>query len=222
MKESLETIRDLKSLGKLGNTGNATEIQLASIHAFTKNGNFLNVPMRYQPLWFGEYNTRAKMHILAGMDELRKVPSRKFIGTVVSGKAYSRTDFEKMFVNGMGKEHPMAGFLSASRLESVADGFIPKTLEWAGSGEKVGVIRRIQTENGVYIDDISDWGKNLGPANHPDADVRIQVQEEVLMNEGFHLQTANPVPVMQNGVQKVVDGIPYYYVDFVELMKPLK
>ncbi len=42
------------------------------------------------------------------------------------------------------------------------------------------------------------------------------------MREGYFKQTSNPIPVMENGDQKVVNGMSYYYVDFEELVKPLK
>ncbi|WP_407268529.1 hypothetical protein [Tenacibaculum maritimum] len=41
------------------------------------------------------------------------------------------------------------------------------------------------------------------------------------MNEGYFKQVSEPIKAMQNGVQKTIDGIPVYYVDFVELVKPL-
>ncbi|MFL0094390.1 hypothetical protein [Tenacibaculum maritimum] len=41
------------------------------------------------------------------------------------------------------------------------------------------------------------------------------------MNEGDFKQVSEPIKAMQNGVQKTIDGIPVYYVDFVELVKPL-
>ncbi len=73
----------------------------------------------------------------------------------------------------------------------------------------------------MHIDDLSDWGKNLGAKNHPDFPPAVQVQDEVLLNEGYFLQTGNPIPVMDGGVQKIIDGMPVYYVDFVEQVKPL-
>lgn len=48
------------------------------------------------------------------------------------------------------------------------------------------------------------------------------IQEEVLMDEGMFKQISEPTPYMENGRHKVEDGIPYYYVDFEELVKPIK
>jgi hypothetical protein len=166
MKNSLETIKALK--GKLDMpTGNATDIQLASIHAFTASGDFINVPMRYRPSWFGEYNQRALEHIKEGLNELKKVQGRKIINErVYSGKTYSLENFQREFVGGMGKEVAFTGFVSSSKNQSVAEGFIDLTKKWAGNGDKVAVIRRITSKEGVYVDDLSDWGKNLGPTRH--------------------------------------------------------
>ncbi|OOV17646.1 hypothetical protein BXU10_16415 [Flavobacterium sp. LM4] len=49
-------------------------------------------------------------------------------------------------------------------------------IDW--NGYEVG---RLRTD-GVYIDDISDWGKNLGKTNHLTAIPAVQIQEEVLLN----------------------------------------
>jgi hypothetical protein len=110
--------------------------------------------------------------------------------------------------------------MSTSKLESVAEGFIELTKKWAsGSDEKVAVIQRIVSKNGVYIDDISDWGKNLGKTNHPTVNIKIQVQEEVLLNSQKLKQVSEPIPVMmENGIQKTIDGMKVYYIDFVEIL----
>lgn len=73
-------------------------------------------------------------------------------------------------------------------------------------------------KNGVYIDDISDWGKNLGKANHPLADPRVKIQEEVLLNTQKLKQISESIPVMENGIQKSIEGIKVYYVDFIEVL----
>lgn len=218
IENSLSTIRQLRNGNKLLPIGEATEIQLASIHAYTVNGNFINVPYRYKPEWFGEYNTRAVKHINEGLNELRKLDSRLYQGRVFSGKTFSVSDFESKFVGGIDKIHTYPGYMSTSKLESVAEGFIDLTKQWATSGgEKVAVIQRVVSKNGVYIDDISDWGKNLGKTNHADAAPAIQIQEEVLLNSEKLKQISEPIPIMENGAQKTVGGLKAYYVDFIEL-----
>ncbi|MDH4472527.1 MAG: fibronectin type III domain-containing protein [Fluviicola sp.] len=221
MENALTTLRNELN-GNLLPTGNATEIQLASIHAFTVNGDFVNIPMRYNPTWFGEYNTRALNHIKSGLNELRNVPQRKVVNEIVySGKMYSAEDFNALFVGKIGVEIPFSGFVSSSKLESVALGFTKLSEQWAGSGSKIGVIRKITTANGVYIDDLSDWGVNLGQTRHSDKPLAIQIQQEVVMDAGYFRQVSEPIPIIVNGEQLEIEGVPYYYVNFIELLKPL-
>ncbi len=52
--------------------------------------------------------------------------------------------------------------------------------------------------------------------NHSSANIKIQVQEEVLLNSGNLKQVSEPIPIMENGLQKTVDGMKFYYVDFIE------
>lgn len=73
----------------------------------------------------------------------------------------------------------------------------------------------------MYIGNLSDCGKNLGRTNHSNADLSIQVQEEVLMNPGLFKQTSDPIKVIENGTHKTIDGYKTYYIDFEELVKPL-
>ncbi|WP_374175261.1 fibronectin type III domain-containing protein [Flavobacterium tructae] len=221
MENSLNTIHELKSAGKVANVGSATEIELASINAYTVNGNFINQPFRYEPSWFGEYNTRAIRHINEGLNQLRKVPGRLVKNVeVFSGKTFSKADFESKFVGKINTMHPYRGYMSTSKLESVAEGFIDLTKQWAsGSGEKIAVIQRVTPKSGVYVDDISDWGKNLGKTSHPEPEfIKVQVQEEVLLNSEKLKQISEPIPVIENGVHKTIDGMKAYYVDFIEIL----
>ena len=146
--------------------------------------------------------------------------SRKVVNErVYSGKTFTKADFDSKFVGKMNAEHPYNGYMSTSKLESVAEGFIELTKKWAaGSGEKIAVIQRVVSKNGVYIDDISDWGKNLGRSNHSEAISKVQIQEEVLLNSQKLKQVSEPIPVMENGVQKTIDGVKVYYIDFVEIL----
>jgi len=59
--------------------------------------------------------------------------------------------------------------VSSSLKKEVAEGFIELSAKNVKPGEKVAIIRKIETIEGVYIDDLSDWGKNLGPIRHSDA-----------------------------------------------------
>jgi hypothetical protein len=153
------------------------------------------------------------------LNELRKVDGRLFRGKVYSGKTFSKADFDSKFVGKMNTDHPYNGYMSTSKVESVAEGFIELTKKWAtGSGEKIAVIQRVTSKNGVYIDDISDWGKNLGKTNHSDAIPKVQIQEEVLLNSQKLKQLSEPIPVMENGVHKTIDGMKVYYIDFIEIL----
>lgn len=54
---------------------------------------------------------------------------------------------------------------------------------------------------------------------HGDADLAIQIQEEVLFNPGDFKQIGEPIPIMENGLQKKIHGLQAYYVDFVQVIK---
>lgn len=64
--------------------------------------------------------------------------------------------------------------------------------------------------------DVSRKTYFLGIINHSSANTKIQVQEEVLLNSGSLKQVSEPIPIMENGLQKTVDGMKFYYVDFIE------
>ncbi|WP_299104234.1 fibronectin type III domain-containing protein [uncultured Tenacibaculum sp.] len=226
MKYSLTTIEDLKNAGLLLPTGKATDIQLASIQAFTRKGDFINVPMRYNKSYLGEYAEKGFIHVKECLEELRKISSRNYKGkTVVSGKTFTKSDFESKFVNGTGKDITYESFISTTTKQSVAEGFTKLTVKWAGEGEKVAIIQRIVTKDGVYIDDLSDWGANLGPSRHANEPISIQVQDEVLLSPSKLEQTGEPIPVMENGQQKLIhfneNGVEktmkVYYVDFKQI-----
>ncbi len=218
IKSSLITIHDLKTANKLLPTGNATDIQLATLQAFTTNGDFINIPMRYNKSFLGAYAENGYKNILECLDELRKVDGRKVIGVkVLSGKAFSKADFESKFVGGSNKLINYTSFISTSKEQSVAEGFVELTKKWAGNGEKVAVIQRITSKDGVYINDLSDWGEHLGKVRHADAKLSIQIQEEVLLSPSNLKQIGEPIPILVNGVHKTIDGMKAYYIDFIQL-----
>ncbi len=217
IKYSLATIDELRNAGKLYPTGNATDIQLGSLQAFTKKGDFINIPMRYNKSYLGEYAEKGYNNVLLCLDELRKVDGRVFKGRVFSGKTFQRSSFEKEFVNGTGKLHDYPSFISTSKSQSVAEGFVELTKQWAKGDDNVAVIQRIISKDGVYIDDLSDWGSNLGKTRHGDADIAIQIQEEVVLNPGNLRQVSEPIPIMENGVHQKIHGLEAYYIDFTQL-----
>jgi hypothetical protein len=217
IKYSLTTIDEFKKAGKLLPTGNATDIQLASLHAFTRSGDFINIPMRYNPSFMGDYAQKGLKHIEDCLNELRKLPERKIVNErVYSGKTFSKSDFENTFVGGTGKSHNYPSFISTSKQQSVAEGFVDLTKKWAGEGEKVAVIQRIVAKDGVYIDDLSDWGEHLGEIRHANEPPAIQRQYEVLLNPGNLKQIGEPIPIMENGVHQTIDGMKAYFIDFTQ------
>ena len=225
IQESVKILKELRIQNKLDDIGNITDLELAAIHQYTAWGNFLNDPMR-KDLFFGEYATGAYKAVTQGLDKLRNISGRKVVNErVYSGRAYSLEDFNNTFLNGKGTEVAIKGFVSSTKNKEVAIHFAEKTMKYVKTKEKVKVIRRITSKEGVYIDDISDWGRNLGRKNHYENPPIEQVQEEVLMNEGYFRQTDNPIPVLDNNGNQIFDAdgkTPWYYVDFVELVKPIR
>lgn len=215
--KSLATIDLLKSKKQLLPTGEATHHELATSHAFTVDGGIVNTPARFNPSFWGEYNKRVYKDLKIAMDKLRKVPERNMEGkTVYSGRMMDLSYFESILKNGKGKEIAFEGGMVSSSLDDkIAEAFIKESAKNVKAGEKVGIIRIIKTQKGVYIDDLSDWGKNLGPTRHSEKPT-IMIQEEVLMNEGYFRQMTDPKYI------KTIDGIKYYEIEFKELVKPLK
>ena len=64
--------------------------------------------------------------------------------------------------------------------------------------------------------DLSDWGEHLGRIRHADQPPAIQRQYEVLLNPGNLKQIGEPIPIMESGVHKTIDGMKAYYVDFTQ------
>ncbi|MBO9585418.1 MAG: fibronectin type III domain-containing protein [Flavobacterium sp.] len=221
LKASIKTIEDLSSKEKLLPTGNANDLQLAYVQAFTVKGDFINVPLRYEKQHFlGEFGQKGFDNIMQCLDEFRKVPKRLYKGEVFSGKTFSVDEFNSKFVGGTGKTIDYLSFVSSSLKKEVAEGFIELTAKHAGndSAEKIAVIQRINTKKGVYIDDLSDWGINLGNSRHADEPSNIQVQYEVLMNPGSFRQMSEPIPIKNaQGEHIKISGYKAYYLDLIEL-----
>nr|WP_319399909.1 hypothetical protein [uncultured Carboxylicivirga sp.] len=65
---------------------------------------------------------------------------------------------------------------------------------------------------------MSDRGENLGSVRHASEPSAIQRQYEVLLNPEDLKQVSEPIPIMENGVQKTIHGLKAYYVDFVQVI----
>ena len=224
----LAALEKLRRYGLLKNLGEATEQQVANVHRYTANGDYLNVPMRdpitnalvFEDVALGAENYQSYERIIEGLRRLRGT-SRLARGEVVyRGRAVSAADFERLFGPGSDEVIPIKGFVSASRDRAVAEAFAANA---NFPGGKVRMIWNIKSRNGVDIDDISDWGSTLGPINHADADPAIIVQREVLMEEGYYRKLGEPRPIMENGVQKRdADKTLWFEVDLEELGRPIR
>ena len=56
---------------------------------------------------------------------------------------------------------------------------------------------------------IYDWGKNLGPTKHPN-NPKVMIRKEVLLNSEKLRQVSEPIPVIENGVHKTINGMKVY------------
>jgi hypothetical protein len=107
---------------------------------------------------------------------------------------------------------PLVGFVSCTKTRAVAEDFL--TAAGANiTGEKVRVILKIHSKNGVYIDDISDYGATLGPIHHPGA----TIQDEVLLEEGFFKPIGQPTHIFTDA-----EGVKWYEVEVEELVAPIR
>lgn len=206
-------VKDLAKKGKLMPTGRATWKQLGEIHAFTQHGDMINVPLRYQPTWMGDELKVRHKTLVDGMSTLSSAPERSAAGEIVySGKAFSVADFQSKIKGKTGSKAPLLGMVSSTSKLETAEGFVKLTEKWAGAGtsKPVGVIFRIHSTFGVHIDDLSEWGRHMGREVHWDASSAVQVQDEVLMNQGDFIQISEPVKY------KMIDGVQYYFVDCEE------
>jgi hypothetical protein len=136
-------------------------------------------------------------------------------GEVIRGRTFSLADYNTLF-NSSNTNVPLKGMVSCTRNEAVAIDFLGASGSYI-TGEKVKVIMKIQSKNGVDIDDMSDWGVNLVGDRHPGA----LIQEEVLLDEGLFRQIGDPKPYLENGVPKIemtIDGpIQWIIIELEEL-----
>ena len=58
---------------------------------------------------------------------------------------------------------------------------------------------KIKSKNGVYIDDLSDWGENLVKDNHPGE----MPQLEALLEEGFYKMKGEAKAYLEKGKPKI-------------------
>lgn len=224
MQLSIQTIAELKAGNLLQlPTGSANDLELAVVHRYTLRGNILNDPMRngsevvIGTVTFSTYQSELYHSLLTAMDKLRQT-NRHVTGTVIRGRTYSLADYNALFNSG-NVNVPLKAFVSCTHDINVAIGF----LETTGSnivGPKIKVILKIKSKNGVYIDDLSDWGVNLVNDRHPNN----PVQQEVFLMEGYFKQTAEPKKILNpDGTHKKdSDGTQWFEVELEELGTPLR
>jgi hypothetical protein len=192
--EVISSIKVLKQNSLIRNGGSATEEHFGIAHRFTKNGDFLNWPMReggftsFPAVQFGEYELNAYKALVEALRKWR-LTSRSFAGrTVYRGMSFKQADYDALFNSGA-NEVKLKGFQSCSKTTEAPMGF------WQIQNGEVKVMFKIKTKNGVDISDISDWGDVLGPINHSGATPpSIIVQREILLEEGVFKIIGTPVP----------------------------
>lgn len=224
----LEGVYDLVKYNLFNNIGAATKGEISNIHRYTINGDYLNNPLRgpytESPLslpavQLNEFAWASYLSLKNGLIKLRQT-NRLESGFVTRGRTLSQEHYDLLFGDGSPQDIPLKGFQSATRNIEVAKYFTALT---DFPGPKVRVLMEIKPKNGIYIDDFSDWGSTLGPINHSDEPPVIQVQEEVLMEEGYFKKIGEPEPYLENGVPKVdPDGTIWIKIRLEELGTPLR
>lgn len=220
----LESMRKLIQHDLIKNVGDATSNQLANIHKYTALGDYLNEPMRvpitnaieFSDLTLPRFEYQSYRAIVEGLQRLRQT-SRLETGVVFRGRPLSDLDYQRLFGDGSPQDIPVKGFVSTTKNREVAETF-------ANMGDfttlKYRMIWKIKSKNGVNINDLSDWGENLGSIYHASAmPPVIRNQQEVLLEEGFFRKTSVPTAILENGSPKVTyngAGDPVYWME-VEL-----
>lgn len=216
IQESLGIISNLKNSNKiLKALGNASDLELAAIHSYTKDGNIILITMRngsevvIDAVSFNQFESELYQAIKSGLLKLRQT-DRLVTGNVLRGRTYTLQEFNTLFNSG-NVNVPLKGFVSCTKDENVAIDF----LSASGAniqGQKVKVIMRIKSKFGIDIDDLSEWGINRCPFNPKCSNI----QREVLLEEGYFKQIGQP------RATKVENGIQWYEVDLEELGIPLR
>jgi hypothetical protein len=85
------------------------------------------------------------------------------------------------------------------------------------ASDRVKVIVKIKSKNGISIDDLSDWGGTLGPVRHSDRPIIEQRQFEVLSQEGYFRKSSSPTLIKVDG-----EGVEWYEVILEETGIPLR
>jgi len=175
--------------------------EVSAIHRYTVNNFELTIAS------YGNGYTSVQQSwvnlIESGLNKMRSTKS--FTGTVYRGSNLT-SDHLQPFINAWqsaSKNITIPPFQSTSKLENIADDFI----NFNTSVNKTEVMFEIQSKSGVYIDDISDYGKNLVNTRHPG---RL-AQEEVILNKNGSYRIDNLSTITKS------DGTIRYIIEMTEL-----
>jgi hypothetical protein len=164
-----------------------TKDEVVAIHRYTLNNFELSANFYKNTL--SELEKSWVKLINSGLDKMSA--TKLFKGTVYRGSNLPEqliiSKYEQPFLNakaaGGTAKSTEAAFWSTSKSPAVADDFI----ERFGSPSSSEAFFKIESKTGVYIDDISDYGKKLGPTRHPNN----LIQQEVLMRNGLEYEIKN-------------------------------
>ncbi|MFN8114498.1 MAG: hypothetical protein U0W65_00175 [Bacteroidia bacterium] len=177
----------------------ATKDEVVAIHRYTVNNYELT-----QAAYSSGYNNIQQSWVnLINSGLIKMSTTNKYMGKVYRGTKLKQEYLQPYLdawssLSKIIKERP---FLSASKRIDVAQDFINRN-----PSEGFEVIFEIESKTGVYIDDISDYGKYLQPSRHSD---RL-VQEEVLLMQNKDFEISNLQAIMEAGKTR-------YYIKMREL-----
>jgi hypothetical protein len=175
--------------------------EVSAIHRYTVN-NFELTSAAYN----GGYSTVQQSWvnlIESGLNKMRSTKS--FTGTVYRGSNLT-SEHLQLFLDAWqttSKNITIPPFQSTSKLESIADDFI----NFNTAANKTEVMFEIQSKTGIYIDDISDYGKNLVDSRHSG---RL-AQEEVILYKNGKFRIDNLSTITKS------DGTIRYIIEMTEL-----
>jgi hypothetical protein len=224
----LESYRWLDNYSLFQNMGSASEVEIMMIHRYTVEGNFLNDPMRkigsnwdevnISPItWPEDFNRDAAVVLNRALAKLRS-SGRLNTDFLFRGRTYNRSTFRQLFEDiPVGENVPLKSYVSMTTERGVAEHFTELSGSYIPASDRVKVIMKIKSKNGISIDDLSDWGGTLGPVRHSDRPIIEQRQFEVLSQEGYFRKSSSPTLIKVDR-----EGVEWYEVILEETGIPLR
>lgn len=193
--EWLESFNVLKKNNLLGDVSRISEAEAIAIHRYTVNnfeltrGAYTGSLTRRQQEWMNLINS--------GLDKLRS--TKGYQGSVFRGANRPESEIIERYVNvfnegvsrGITPRVNEPALLSTSKNINVAEDFIRRF----NTPENVEVLFEISSKRGVYIDDISDYGRNLCRSNPRCS----RTQEEVILSDGQDYEILDIIRTQSNG-----------------------